>query len=208
MVEEQTRICKYCGRNLPLSEYPRRPDSRSLRYRICRECRAVGHSCLRVETPKLVKEELTDEERIERKREYMRRWRADHPDKVRKYRQKERRKRPTRPAPVMKAKPEKTYTCTSCGKSLPADAFMDAAGRRRHGGKCSACREAEKALKASRPKMPAAEKMDIPMPRPERIERPGCESCINYPCFEGFENTETDFAREGCHFYHCGHSPH
>ena len=32
------------------------------------------------------------------------------------------------------------------------------------------------------------------LPKGERL----CESCKNWPCFEGIENLETDFAREGC----------
>lgn len=26
-----------------------------------------------------------------------------------------------------------------------------------------------------------------------------CLQCVNYPCFDGIENLESDFAREGCH---------
>ena len=29
-----------------------------------------------------------------------------------------------------------------------------------------------------------------------------CEKCLNWPCFEGIENLETDFARIGCHSFH------
>jgi hypothetical protein len=28
-----------------------------------------------------------------------------------------------------------------------------------------------------------------------------CEQCCNYPCFEGIENLESDFAKEGCHAF-------
>lgn len=36
------------------------------------------------------------------------------------------------------------------------------------------------------------------MPKPVKAERL-CEKCPNWPCFAGIENLETDFAREGCH---------
>lgn len=28
-----------------------------------------------------------------------------------------------------------------------------------------------------------------------------CHSCVNYPCFDGIDNLETDFAKAGCHGY-------
>jgi len=29
----------------------------------------------------------------------------------------------------------------------------------------------------------------------------GCLRCVNYPCFDGIDNLETDFAKAGCHSY-------
>lgn len=37
-----------------------------------------------------------------------------------------------------------------------------------------------------------------PKPKPVKHERL-CEKCPNWPCFDGIENLETDFARLGCH---------
>lgn len=70
-------------------------------------------------------------------------------------------------------------------------------------------REAKKAVKAEPRKVEVKvikeEKLlrvaDIPTPRPQVVSRPGCEGCTKYPCFKGMENTETDFAKEGCHHY-------
>jgi hypothetical protein len=28
-----------------------------------------------------------------------------------------------------------------------------------------------------------------------------CKQCVNWPCFDGIENLESDFAREGCHAF-------
>ena len=28
-----------------------------------------------------------------------------------------------------------------------------------------------------------------------------CHGCVNYPCFDGIDNLETDFAKAGCHGY-------
>ena len=28
-----------------------------------------------------------------------------------------------------------------------------------------------------------------------------CLQCVNYPCFDGIENLESDFANEGCHAF-------
>jgi hypothetical protein len=39
-----------------------------------------------------------------------------------------------------------------------------------------------------------------PARRPPTRER-GCLRCVNYPCFEGIDNLETDFAKAGCHGY-------
>lgn len=33
--------------------------------------------------------------------------------------------------------------------------------------------------------------------KPVKVER-SCTMCANYPCFEGIENLESDFAKEGC----------
>ena len=33
-----------------------------------------------------------------------------------------------------------------------------------------------------------------------KVEK-GCQLCANYPCFDGIENLESDFANEGCHAF-------
>lgn len=36
--------------------------------------------------------------------------------------------------------------------------------------------------------------------KPIKVER-SCMLCVNYPCFDGIENLESDFAKEGCHAF-------
>ena len=36
---------------------------------------------------------------------------------------------------------------------------------------------------------------------PVKVER-SCTMCVNYPCFEGIENLDSDFAQEGCKSFH------
>lgn len=36
--------------------------------------------------------------------------------------------------------------------------------------------------------------------KPIKVER-SCTLCVNYPCFDGIENLESDFAKEGCHAF-------
>ena len=40
----------------------------------------------------------------------------------------------------------------------------------------------------------AKQQQEAPLPRP-------CHRCVNYPCFRGIDNLETDFARVGCRGY-------
>jgi hypothetical protein len=43
---------------------------------------------------------------------------------------------------------------------------------------------------------------EMPKPKPKPVKVRMCENeCANWPCFDGIENLETDFAREGCHAF-------
>lgn len=48
--------------------------------------------------------------------------------------------------------------------------------------------------KEAQPKQVTPAKHVTPLPRL-------CHSCVNYPCFSGIDNLETDFARVGCRGY-------
>ena len=44
---------------------------------------------------------------------------------------------------------------------------------------------------------------EMPKPKPKPVVKAErlCEKCRNYPCFDGIEKLETDFAKEGCHAF-------
>lgn len=188
---QRSRICSYCNRRLPISMFPVKPGFK-YRYKVCSECRALGHSCIRKEKPKR-RTFASEEERIAYRKAYMKAYRQRHADRI-----KEMKREYYARTKDMAA----TYVCVKCGIEKPVREFVDSVGRRRYGGKCLACRRKEKELKKKKPVVKiVANPVEVPTPRPKVISRPGCEGCANYPCFEGFENTESDFAREGCHQY-------
>lgn len=71
-------------------------------------------------------------------------------------------------------------------------------------------RAGEEKRKSGPPKGTEFIKQDFVMPKPSAsplVKKPVkearlCEKCLNWPCFEGIENLETDFARIGCHSFH------
>ena len=74
------KTCKFCHRTLPDTSFGLKYGR--VRYKICRECLALGHSCMkRPEKPP--REILTDKQMQERKREYMRKYREAHREKFR-----------------------------------------------------------------------------------------------------------------------------
>ena len=150
--------CCYCHRDLPIEAFPLKYGH--VRYKSCRECYALGHSCLRPE-PKPKRPKLSPEEKKAHRKaymlEYQRKYRAANREKVRE--------------------------------------FSRDSNRRRRGG--------EEKRKSGPPKGCKFTKQDFterpaPTKEPVKAERL-CHQCVNWPCFAGIENLETDFAREGCH---------
>ena len=123
--------CCYCHRDLPIEAFPLKYGH--VRYKSCRECYALGHSCLRPE-PKPKRPKLSPEEKKAHRKaymlEYQRKYRAANREKVR---------------------TKQDFTV--------------------------------------RP---------VPTKEPVKAGRL-CQQCVNWPCFAGIENLETDFAKEGCH---------
>ena len=91
------RECCYCHRNLPITYFPLKPGMKYARYKACRDCHPLGHSCipkpkpepkpkrlkvLKPPTPKRRKF-ATDEERKAAQLEYQRRYREKHRDRKR-----------------------------------------------------------------------------------------------------------------------------
>lgn len=226
MSEKRTvegRVCRFCGRFLPITYFPLKAGKTYNRYKVCRDCRKLGHSCLRKEKePKLERRTYaTEEERQAAHKEYQRAWREKNADKVREARRSWYYKKKGEAVPA-------TRVCRCCGRELPVDEFTDKNGRRTHTSKCRECRESgaraprvgngkgdrheyhakryqEKKLelKVRNIERQTGRPINEPIkrkPKPVKQERL-CETCRNWPCFDGIENLETDFAREGCHAF-------
>ena len=150
--------CCYCHRDLPIEAFPLKYGH--VRYKSCRECYALGHSCLRPE-PKPKRPKLSPEEKKAHRKaymlEYQRKYRAANREKVREFSRDSIRRR--------RAGEEKRKSGPPKGCKFTKQAFTE------------------------RP---------VPKKEPVKAERL-CQQCINWPCFAGIENLETDFAREGCH---------
>lgn len=156
--------CYYCHRDLPEEAFPLKYGH--VRYKSCRECYALGHSCLRPE-PKPKKPKLSPEEREAHRKEY-------HREYLRKYR--------------------------AANRAKVRELSRESNRRRRAG---------EEKRKSGPPKGSEFTKQDFsapivephkPKPKPVKLERL-CEKCRNWPCFDGIENLESDFASEGCHAF-------
>lgn len=188
------RTCRYCNRLLPDSEFPLKNGRTKVRYKTCRECHELGHSC--IEKPKPTpRKRMTDEERKEHMREYHRRYRATHREQIREnnmasYRRRKEGKPPKKRGPKPKPIPQvETRVCIVCHKSLPVDDFNSSDGRRTHSVVCKGCRP-----KVQPKPKPEPRAMPKPVnPIPKRTER-GCSRCILYPCFIGIENLDSDFS--------------
>ena len=150
--------CCYCHRDLPIEAFPLKYGH--VRYKSCRECYALGHSCLRPK-PKPKRPKLSPEEKKAHRKaymlEYQRKYRAANREKVRE--------------------------------------FSRDSNRRRRGGEEKRKSGPQKGCKFTKQDFTGR---PVPTKEPVKAGRL-CQQCINWPCFAGIENLETDFAREGCH---------
>lgn len=140
-------ICRYCKRDLPKKQFPLKPGMKNARYKTCRECHALGHSCIEKPKPEPHKV-MTPEERAVHMREYYRNYRAAHRDKIKQQCRDSARRRyngegKRKPGPKPKPKPV-TKTCIVCGRELPSFMFDSADGKRTHSSTCIDCREKAK----------------------------------------------------------------
>ena len=150
--------CCYCHRDLPIEAFPLKYGH--VRYKSCRECYALGHSCLRPE-PKPKRPKLSPEEKKAHRKaymlEYQRKYRAANREKVREFSRDSIRRR--------RAGEEKRKSGPPKGCKFTKQAFTE---------------------------------RSVPKKEPVKAGRL-CQQCVNWPCFAGIENLETDFAKEGCH---------
>ena len=78
------RECCYCHRNLPITYFPLKPGMKYARYKACRDCHPLGHSCLPKPKPEPKRRKFaTEEERKAAQLEYQRRYREKHRDRKR-----------------------------------------------------------------------------------------------------------------------------
>lgn len=78
------RECCYCHRNLPITYFPLKPGMKYARYKACRDCHPLGHSCIPKQKPEPKRRKFaTDEERKAAQLEYQRRYREKHRDRKR-----------------------------------------------------------------------------------------------------------------------------
>ena len=173
-----TKVCRNCHRELPLEDFHVNKQGKDGRRNVCKHCYI--------------------EQNIRK--------RSGDPDHEVNHR--------TELHPV-------TQTCTECGRELPEEEFLDSIGRRIGSGRCKECREkhseyhrkyrkehrdkvrensrrsiarARAGLPKLKPGPPKGSVFARPVVKGERL----CEKCVNWPCFRGIENLESDFAREGC----------
>lgn len=75
------QVCRFCGRLLPLTYFPLKPGMKYARYKACRDCHPLGHSCIPKQKPEPKRRKFAnDEERRAAQKEYQRKWRAAHRD--------------------------------------------------------------------------------------------------------------------------------
>ena len=193
----RTRVCVWCGRTLPVTAFPLKTGMTRARYKTCRECHALGHSCLRKERPKRERQVLTPEQKAEKLREYRRKYYQEHKENFNKsnrewYNRKKKGEPKQKPGPKPKLKKEhEKRKCIVCDRVLPMDAFISTTGKRTHSTVCLYCREQRKQKK----ELCKSVVRYKPGPPKEEPKERGCLRCSLYPCFQGIENLESDFSR-------------
>ena len=207
--EKKTRTmrCSWCARVLPETSFPIKQGYQRVRYKVCRECLALGHSVLRPE-PKPKRIPMTPEERVIHRREYFRNYRKKNAEKFREYvrrsaerkaagKLKQKQKRVPKPKPVAKPKAKpvvENRTCIVCKRTLPVESFMTVNGKRTHSNICIDCRpnQTTEQIVEKEPEVKPVPKLPI---KPVVVKEKGCTRCKRYPCFQGIENLESDFSK-------------
>ena len=152
----ETKVCRTCGQELPLTEYYPQPGGVMGCKAECKRCYIERQQRKKYGQSHQVKhrppdhQKTTREEQLERKREYMRQYHAANKAKMQEAaRRCAERRRADPDAPKLKTGPKK-------GTAIQHQDFQH---------------------------------------YPDRH----CAKCEFYPCFDGIENLESDFASCGCH---------
>lgn len=179
-----TKVCKKCGGVFPLSGFYENPNGKDGYRNICKHC-YIEHNLFRKAGKEYTvkhRAKLTQEEKRQRYNEYMRKYRDANREKVREISRRSVARR--RSAEEEKKK-----------KRLPNGQGP------RHEYHARQWRERKDELKRRNIERQIGRKIeDKPVkPQPVTDEPRLCLQCKNWPCFDGIEMLESDFAREGCH---------
>lgn len=216
-------MCRFCGRLLPLTYFPLKPGMKYARYKACRDCHPLGHSCIPKPKPEPKRRKFAnDEERKAAQKEYQRQWHEQHREEMKAKRHERHELNKSRSANLT----ERFY-CSCCRCIKPAEDFITNGKQFRVCNECRA-RHTKKQELGQKPKSPHGtgerceyhrqywleHKEDIKATRVEQAinrERKAekkepedklCWKCWRWPCFEGIENMDSDFAKEGCQSFH------
>lgn len=202
MVESGTKVCRKCGRELPIGDFYVNRMSKDGHRNICKRCyveQVMRHSTdnpdhqvkHRSDVPPVMKtcaecgRELPESEFLDSMGRRVgsgrcRECREKHRDYQREYREANREK--------VRALCRESMRRRRAGepKRRPGPPKMEESAQ---------SEPVYQSRLATRPStFPLGKK------RPVKAER-SCEKCVNWPCFDGIENLESDFASEGCHAY-------
>lgn len=197
--------CCYCHRNLPLTYFPLKPGKKYARYKACRDCHPLGHSCI----PKKQRKEKAQRKAAAIDRFYCSLCKQIKPaeafitdgkqykmcnqcrDKARARRAAEKAKRTSEKRkpfnPLLADPPKERKPRVGNGQG----------DRHEYFAKMYAERKDEIKAKQVLGAIEAEQQKPKPKPKPKRAEKL-CWKCWLYPCFEGIDNMDSDFAKEGC----------
>lgn len=78
------RECCYCHRNLPITYFPIKPGMKHARYKMCRDCHTLGHSCVTKPKPEPKRRKFANDEELKAaQREWQRLYREKNREKKR-----------------------------------------------------------------------------------------------------------------------------
>lgn len=185
MTTATTKECRRCHKVLPITDFYIHNLARDGHRNICKHCYVEQNLFRKAGKEYTVKHhaKLTQEEKRQRHNEYMRKYRDANREKVREISRRSVARR--RAADEEKKKK----------KRLPNGQGP------RHEYHARQWRERKDELKLRNIERQMGHKIeDKPVkPQPVTDEPRLCLQCKNWPCFDGIEMLESDFAREGCH---------
>jgi len=185
-----TKVCRKCGRELSINDFYLNKGNKDGHRNVCKHCYTEHNLFKRAGKVYKVKRRnpLSTDEKREKRNEYMRKYRDANRDKVREI---SRRSIAKRRAAAEEEKAKK--------KRLPNGQGP------RHEYHARQWRERKDELKLRTierqlgHKIEDGEKPIKAAPQPVIKQPRLCLQCKNWPCFDGIEMLESDFAREGCH---------